>query len=81
MYSKLPTDDELLIYSKHVEDIYWNKFKKKVHLVGSYYANLSRCTVRIMSEETQCSQRAVNSLQLAYNNQFGTVVYCTLWFV
>ena len=28
---------------------YWNKFKKKVHLVGSYYANLSRCTVHIMS--------------------------------
>jgi hypothetical protein len=25
------------------------KFKKKVHLVGSYYANLSRCTVHIMS--------------------------------
>jgi hypothetical protein len=29
----------LLIYSKHIEDIYWNKFRKKVHLVGSYYAN------------------------------------------
>ena len=38
MYSKLPTDEEQLIYSKHVEDIYWNKFKKKVHLIGSYYA-------------------------------------------
>ena len=49
MYSKLPPEDEWLIYSKHVQDIYWNKFKKKVHLVGSYYANLSRCTVHIMS--------------------------------
>ena len=39
MYSKLPADDEQLIYSKHVEDIYWNKLRKKVHLVGSYYAN------------------------------------------
>ena len=28
---------------------YWNKFKKKLHPVGSYYANLSRCTVHIMS--------------------------------
>jgi heme-degrading monooxygenase HmoA len=28
-------------YSKHVGDIYWNKFKKKVHLVGSYYGNFS----------------------------------------
>ena len=27
------------IMLKHVGDIYWNKFKKKVHLVGSYYAN------------------------------------------
>ena len=26
------------MYSKHVEDIYWNKFRKKVHLVVSYYA-------------------------------------------
>jgi hypothetical protein len=49
MYSKLPPEDEQLIYSKHVEDIYWNKFKNKVHLVGSYYANLSLCTVHIMS--------------------------------
>ena len=30
---------KVLIYSKHVEDIYWSKFKKKVHLVDSYYAN------------------------------------------
>jgi hypothetical protein len=48
-YSKLPTEDEQFIYMKHVEDIYWNKFKKKVHLVGSYYANLSQCAVHIMS--------------------------------
>ena len=39
MYSKLPPEEEYLIYLKHVEDIYWNKFKNKVHLVGSYYAN------------------------------------------
>ena len=38
MYSKLPADDELLIYSKHVEDTYWNKLWKKVHLDGCYYA-------------------------------------------
>ena len=49
MYSKLPPEDEQFIYSKHVEGIYWNKFKNKVHLVGSYYANLSQCTVHIMS--------------------------------
>ena len=49
MYSKLPPEDGQLIYSKHVEDIYWNKFKKEAHLVGSYYANESQCTVRIMS--------------------------------
>ena len=46
MYSKLPPEDEKLINLKHAEDIYWNTFKKKVHLVGSYYANISRCTVR-----------------------------------
>ena len=39
MYSKLPNEDGWFIYSKHVGVIYWNKFKKKVHLVGSYYAN------------------------------------------
>ena len=36
MYSKLPAVDEQLIYSKHVEDIDWNKLRKKVYLVGSY---------------------------------------------
>ena len=50
MYSKLITEDEYFIYSKHVEGIYWNKFRKKVHLVGSYYANISRCEVHIMSK-------------------------------
>ena len=40
MYSKLPPDDEQLIYSKYVEDNYWNRLRKKVHLVGSYYANI-----------------------------------------
>ena len=40
MYSKLPADDEEPIYSKHVEDIYWNELGKKVHRLGSYYANL-----------------------------------------
>ena len=39
MYGKLPPEDEWLIYSKYVEDIYWNKFEKKVHLDGSYYAD------------------------------------------
>ena len=39
-----------MITSKYVEDIYWNKFRKKVHLVGSYYANISRCTVHITSK-------------------------------
>ena len=34
---------------EHVEDNYWNKLRKKVHLVGSYYANISWCTVHIMS--------------------------------
>jgi hypothetical protein len=42
-----PPEDE---YSKHVEDIYWSKFKKKVHLIGSYYANLSRWKVPIMTK-------------------------------
>ena len=36
MYSKLPSEDEQLIYPKHVEDIYWNKVKKKVPFFGSY---------------------------------------------
>ena len=40
MYSKPPPEDEQFIYSKQVEDIYWNKFRKKVHLVGSYYAKM-----------------------------------------
>ena len=30
------------IYSKHVQDIYWNKTKKKVNLVG-YYAKVMGC--------------------------------------
>ena len=40
MYSKLPDDDELLIYSKYVEDIYWNKLWKKLHLVCCYFVNV-----------------------------------------
>ena len=39
IYSKLPPEDEYLISSKHVENIYWNKLRKKVDLVGSYYTN------------------------------------------
>jgi hypothetical protein len=35
MYRKLPAEDEYLIYLGHVEHIYWNKVKKKMHL-GSY---------------------------------------------
>ena len=31
-YSKLPPEGEQLIHSKRVEDIYWNKFRKKVYL-------------------------------------------------
>ena len=50
MYSKQPPEDEWLNYSKHVEDNYWNKAKKTVHLVGSYYANLSQCAVHIISK-------------------------------
>jgi len=29
VYSKLPPDDEQLIYSKHIEDDYWNKLREK----------------------------------------------------
>ena len=36
MYSKLPAEDEQLIYSKHVEDDYLNKLRNEEHLVGSY---------------------------------------------
>ena len=53
MYSKLHSEDEQLVYSKYVEDIYWNKCKKKMRLVGSYYTNLSRCTVHIMSKKVK----------------------------
>ena len=35
MYIELPLEDEWFVYSKHAEDIYRNKFRKKVHLVGS----------------------------------------------
>jgi len=28
-YSKIPPDDEWLIYSKHVEDYFWNKLREK----------------------------------------------------
>ena len=51
MYSKLPAEDEQLISSKHVEDIYWNKLRNKEYLVGSYYANISQCAVRLMSKK------------------------------
>jgi hypothetical protein len=34
-----------------MEDIYWNKLKKKVHLFGSYYGNLS-CNVKKDREST-----------------------------
>ena len=53
IYSKLPPDDEQLISSKHVEDNYWNKLGKKVHLVGCYYANLSFLFVSIKSVHKQ----------------------------
>jgi hypothetical protein len=50
MYSKLPPEDEQLIYSKYIEDIYWNKLSEKVYLVVSYYARISQCKAHIMSE-------------------------------
>ena len=40
MYSELPPEDEQLIHSEHVEDIYWNKFRKKELLIGSYYPKI-----------------------------------------
>jgi flagellar basal body-associated protein FliL len=48
MIIKLPPDDEYSIYLKHVEDDYRNKPRKKMHLVGPYYANISQCTVHRM---------------------------------
>jgi hypothetical protein len=33
MYNKPPPEDEQLIYLKHVEDIYRNKFKKGISLI------------------------------------------------
>ena len=50
IYSKIPPNDES-IYSKHVEDDYWNK-ERRVLLLGPYYANISRCTVHCMSKIT-----------------------------
>ena len=35
-----------------VEDIYWNKFKKKVHLVGSYYAKMFRVFALLQATPT-----------------------------
>jgi hypothetical protein len=55
MYSKVLAEDEWLMYWKHVEDIYWNKFKNKVHFVGSYCANEGscvQCNGRTVSQET-----------------------------
>ena len=49
IYCKLPADNEWLIYSKHVEDIYWNKLRKKVHLVGSYYTHFP-CSFKIVDD-------------------------------
>ena len=43
MYSKLPAEDEYLIYSKHVYRIFIGiNFKKKVHMVGSYFPEVDK---------------------------------------
>ena len=49
MYSKLPPEDEQLIYSKHVEDFIGMNLKRKVHLVGSYYAKVVGCLSMVMN--------------------------------
>jgi hypothetical protein len=41
MYSKLHPDDEELIYSKHVEDDYWNKLREEKG--ASYLSLLCKC--------------------------------------
>ena len=46
LFKFIPINILLLIYSKHVEDIYWNKFKKKVDIVGSYCANALECIIK-----------------------------------
>ena len=61
MYSKLSPEDEWLIYSKHVEDINWNKFKKKVHLVGSYYADCKHLSLCVISHHAAEVDRAVQA--------------------
>jgi hypothetical protein len=55
-YSKLPPDDEQLIFSKRVVYGYWNKWREKeVHLVGSYYANITWCMVHRISNSSACA--------------------------
>jgi calcineurin-like phosphoesterase family protein len=39
IYSKIPTDDKQLLYSKHVEDDYWNKLRKKS---SSFWSSLRK---------------------------------------
>ena len=52
-YSKLPAEDEQLIYSKHVRDIIGINLKKKVHLVGSYYANEISTAVKALMYDNE----------------------------
>ena len=77
LYSKLPPDDEYLIYSKHVENIYWNKLRQKVHPVGSYCANISRWTVHIMSN---CLDRHPNlrTMYISWKNRMIILRLCAL---
>ena len=41
IHSKIPPDDEQLIYSKYVEDDYWTKLSEKVPRDGPYYAKVN----------------------------------------
>ena len=69
MYSKLPPEDEYLIYSKHAEDIFWSKLRKKVHLVGSYHANL---LLLLLLYEKNRKKKAV-SLVVHFGIDFGEI--------
>jgi len=90
IYSKLPPDDENLIYSKHVEDDYWYKLREKnMHLVGPYYANISRCTVHRISNNHYISDVKFRSWCLEPNTScllvddkkiiIQIVIYSTSW--
>ena len=50
-----------------IEDNYWNKLSKKSRYVGSYYANISRCTVHITSNVSQFSFCENSEFKLIYD--------------